>query len=102
MSKLIGLQGVRGDVEIGPDQIIRTSKSAVRGLTKARARTTAGDLGAITIWRDEENRCWRGERHQYRCTESKCMVLRLAQLKEWLDTELPKIGDRVALAAKEG
>lgn len=63
---------------------------AIRGLKKARAKTTADDHGSITVWYDD-NGFYRGERYIYRQTVSTVKVKTAKALLPWLREELPKI-----------
>lgn len=54
---LTGLPDTAGEVEAN---MVFSATRAIRALRAGRAATTAGDNGAINIWKDDKGR-WRGE-----------------------------------------
>ena len=85
---LTGMPDFTGTVKC-PERFTN-AKEAIRGLKKARAKSIAGDLGAIILWYDD-NGFYRGERDVYRVTASEIKVKTAKELLPWLREELPKI-----------
>ena len=88
MYTLRGLQGVKGDIE--NVEFFSSVSAGIRGLKKARARTTAGDRGSINLWVNDAG-LYRGERHAFKRTISSIETKTSRELEAWLKEELPKI-----------
>ena len=89
MGILSGLENLEGEVEV--EGCFSSVTDGLKNLRAHRAKCTAGDLGAINIWYDD-NGVYRGERMAYYSTISKVSVNTLKELGKWLKEEFPLIG----------
>lgn len=84
-----GLPGLKGAFEL--DGLFTSVTDGIRGLRKARVKSTAGDFGAINIWVDDAGK-YRGERTVHMVVRSRIECRTLGELRAWLREEFPKIG----------
>lgn len=64
---------------------------ALKALTRYRAVTTAGDIGALTVWRDDSGQL-RGERYRNMGTRDAQIFRSKRAMAVWLKDAMVKIG----------
>lgn len=81
------LPGVKGGHLRGP--MARTVSDFRRAMVDHRAVSSAGDLGAVTVWRDDAGQ-WRVAFMQYRAIIDTAEFTSKAAVLAWLRIWLPK------------
>jgi hypothetical protein len=93
MVQLVGLPGVsREKTEAA---FVRSVTAASKELRAGNAITSAGDCGAVNVWKDDEG-MWRCEFHRFMVTIDSKTFKYLAAVCEWLREWMPRMNDAPA------
>jgi hypothetical protein len=102
VGEYVGLEGIRGG-KLKPrgKHYARTVTGFMTILRKGRVCSSAGDLGACTVWRDDKG-VWHCDFSRWRSSVNEATFTSKAGVQRWLKEWLPQMHAAAQSEAKRG